>query len=170
MEISLDTYIVSDTHWLHKNIIKYCNRPMHHDRLMEKNWHEIVGPQDEVLHLGDLMVWFNQVLINEASEIASRLPGKKYLIRGNHDKLKTAQLAKIGFTEVPEFIQTFGQTRILFSHYPDTERIGTWDLNVHGHIHNNDHHSDLDTRSHKYINVSIEMMDYKPVKLRDIIV
>ncbi len=164
MEIDLDTWIVSDTHFRHKNIIKYCNRPLHHDILMTNNWHDIVNPEDTILHLGDLMVWWDSIEQDEAKRIANALPGKKYILRGNHDKLSDAEFAALGFTLIPEFTQTFGQTKVRFSHYPQRE--GDWHLNVHGHIHNN---SDPDVTPHRHINVSVEVMDYKPVRLREIL-
>jgi len=166
MEITLDTWIISDTHFKHKNIVKYCNRPMGHNELMARNWHELVQPEDTVLHLGDLMVWYGDEDVVDAMEIAQNLPGKKFIIRGNHDHITTEEFAELGFTEVPPFIQKFGQNRVLFSHYPDHGP--GWDINVHGHIHNNDHRDPSGNliNSSRYVNASIEMMDYKPVLLR----
>ena len=167
MEVTLDTWIVSDTHFFHKNIIKYCNRPMHHNELMLKNWLETVQPEDQVLHLGDLMVWYGDG-IEKAYEYVEQLPGRKHILRGNHDgHLSDEDFELLGFTVEGEFIQKIGQTKVLFSHYPDTARGHLWELNVHGHVHNNDHRGS--ERPKKYLNVSIEVMDYKPVRLRDIL-
>ena len=168
MEFNLDTWIVSDTHFRHKNIIKYCNRPMNHDQIMESNWHDLVGEDDLVLHLGDLQIWYNDVLMREADNISERLPGRKYMLRGNHDHYTDEEFGLLGFTVIPEFVQKFGQTKVLFSHYPDTSRGHLWDLNVHGHIHNN-HSDDHQKLGKKWINVSIEVMDYKPTRLRDVL-
>lgn len=163
--ITLDTWIVSDTHFKHANIVKYCNRPLNHNEVISDNWHRIVGADDPVLHLGDLMIWYKDDLIKEAKEIAIDLPGKKQIIRGNHDKLSKSEFAALGFEEIDEFIQEFNGKRVLFSHYPDTERGHLWDLNIHGHIHNNRE----EKWSNKHINVSIEVMAYRPVRLRDIL-
>jgi calcineurin-like phosphoesterase family protein len=170
MEVTLDTWMVSDTHFRHKNIIKYCNRPMGHDTLMANNWMQVVKLDDTVLHLGDLMVWWPGLEQEQAALIAQSLPGEKYMLRGNHDKLTDEEFKLFtGFTVVPEFIQMIGQTRVLFSHYPDLERIGQWDLNVHGHIHNNDYHDEFKGLHAKYINISVEVMDYKPKRLREVL-
>lgn len=166
MEINLDTWIVSDTHFRHKNIVKYCSRPIHHDVLMTNNWHRLVKEDDTILHLGDLMVWWPGFEQEEARLIAEGLPGHKFMLRGNHDKLTDEEfLVLTGFQIVPEFTQTFGQTKVRFSHYPQKEE-GDWHLNVHGHIHNN---IDPDVTPHRHINVSVEVMDYKPVRLREIL-
>jgi calcineurin-like phosphoesterase family protein len=163
--VTLDTWIISDTHFRHKNIIKYCNRPMSHDNLMADNWHNLVKEDDDVLHLGDLMVWWSSLEQTEAMMIANALPGRKRMLRGNHDKLTDEEfLVLTGFEVIPEFTQTFGQTKVRFSHYPQRE--GNWHLNVHGHIHNN---HDPDIIPYRNINVSVEVMDYKPVRLREIL-
>ena len=172
IEVTPDTWIISDTHFGHKNIVKYCNRPMHHNSLMIAQWHKRVAPEDVVLHFGDLAVWYGPEK-DEWLEKAAELPGKKYMLRGNHDLLKDKMFAKYGFTIIPEFIQEMeykrNLKRVLFSHYPDVDRIGSWDVNIHGHIHNNDLDPKLAATNRRYINVSIEMMDYKPTKLKDIL-
>ncbi len=56
--IDLDTWIISDTHFGHKNIIKYCDRPLNHNELMIEQWGDLIKWQDNVLHLGDLAVWY----------------------------------------------------------------------------------------------------------------
>jgi calcineurin-like phosphoesterase family protein len=45
------------------------------------NWNDVVQNEDEVYHLGDFC--FRGP--NDAEAFVSRLKGKKYLIRGNHD-------------------------------------------------------------------------------------
>ena len=51
------TFFTADTHFGHANIIKYTNRPFdspnHMDDILIANWNAVVGPDDEVYHLGD---------------------------------------------------------------------------------------------------------------------
>ena len=70
-------YFISDTHFNHKNIIKYCNRPFKDVEEMNKvlieNWNNTVTDFNTIFHLGDV------ALTNESEmkEIISKLKGKK---------------------------------------------------------------------------------------------
>lgn len=163
MELTLDTWIISDTHFGHKNIVKYCDRPMEHNDIMEDNWWRLVGDNDDILHLGDLTVWYDRQDLREWMEVASELPGNKYMLRGNHDPLSDLDYLGYGYTIVPEFAQLFDEGLILFSHYPDDPKTREWDTNIHGHIHN------LKSPDKQYINVSVKMMNYKPWRLGDVL-
>ena len=51
-------FAISDTHFGHSNIIKYCDRPFHsvsemNEKLID-NWNNIVTEQDHIYHLGDV--------------------------------------------------------------------------------------------------------------------
>lgn len=169
MILTPDTWIVSDTHFGHKNIVKYCNRPKNHNKLMEDQWRTLVQPEDTVLHLGDLAVWYGPEEENWL-DLAATLPGKKYLLRGNHDMRKDKVYTDHGFTLIPEFVQVIDGKRILFSHAPDSTRFWEWDINVHGHVHNSTYRDDPSLpQKRDYRNVSVEVMDYKPTRLKEII-
>ena len=51
-------FIISDTHFNHQNIIKYCDRPFkdetHMNKVLIHNWNRVVGKNDVVIHLGDV--------------------------------------------------------------------------------------------------------------------
>lgn len=166
--VTPETWIVSDTHFGHKNIVKYCNRPQGHELYMHRNWNSVIGIDDQVLHLGDLAVWYGPEE-EYWLEYARSLHGRKFLIKGNHDLRKEKVYAKYDFTMIPEFVQEFEGQRVLFSHYPDVDRIGDWDINIHGHIHNNPLDPVLAKTKRRYVNVSMEVMDYKPARLADIL-
>lgn len=163
MNITLDTWIVSDTHFGHANIVRYCNRPEDHERIMVERWNKTVGPRDPILHLGDLAFW-------KRRDPLPRLNGDKYLIKGNHDQLGTAWYESQGFTIAPRkiwFADEIGQ--VVLTHEPIEEgEVEGWDVNIHGHIHNNGYRIDYN-RSLDYRNVSVEVMDYTPVRLSEIL-
>ena len=50
-------FFTADTHWGHRNIIRYCQRPFADvDEMNEAlitNWNSTVGKDDIVFHLGD---------------------------------------------------------------------------------------------------------------------
>ena len=165
MNVTLDTWIISDTHFNHDNIVKYCGRPENHTQLIEDNWFAAIAADDTVLHLGDLFMGPRR----DSLTILERLPGRKHFIKGNHDKQPDRLYADLGWKRVEDFVYfRDGNYRILFSHYPDTEHLADWTVNIHGHIHNNGYPEGTDF-NRDYRNVSIEVMDYKPVKLRDIL-
>lgn len=180
-----DTWIISDTHFLHENIVKLVGRPENHNEIMIENWNNLVQPEDIVLHLGDV-VFTNSQNREEAARFLRNLPGKKYLIKGNHDKENAWFYKESGFEVIKynTYIYEYdfqgitkrvknnyiwywnGSQKILISHYPDVDNVNRWDINIHGHCHSNAYHASVPENKH-YINLSVEMTDYKPIKLRD---
>jgi calcineurin-like phosphoesterase family protein len=150
-----NTYIISDTHFEHTNIIKYCHRPFkdvkHMDQVMFDNWNSIVTCNDIVYFLGDLCMKHPRYWLRN-------LNGTKILIRGNHDKLlKEAHKYKI---------LNYNNEDILLIHSPEYIDF-KWDSwIIHGHHHNNEpeSYSFINTKR-KSINVSVEMLNYKPILL-----
>lgn len=169
-EVTPNTWLISDTHFGHKNIVKYCNRPMNHNELMLVAWRSLIQPEDTVLHLGDLAVWYGADE-QEWLDTVAELPGKKFMLEtGNHDKLKPKVYARYGVTIIPEFIQEINGQRVLFSHWPDSTRTSEWDINVHGHIHNNPLDPALLSSGRRYKNISVELTDYKPQRAGTVLV
>src|SRR6266704_1162866 len=78
----LPEYVISDTHFGHHNIVRYCHRPQDHDQLMLDRWRATVPPQATVLHLGDV-IFRNPALV---PAMLATLPGRIHFIPGNHDK------------------------------------------------------------------------------------
>ena len=78
-------FLTSDTHFGHDREFLWGPRGFtnfqEHDEAIIKNWNEVVGPDDIVYHLGDLMLGDNAYGI----ECVKRLNGHIKLIRGNHD-------------------------------------------------------------------------------------
>lgn len=79
-------FFTSDTHFGHKNIIKYADRPFkdvtHMNEMLVHYWNEVVHPEDTVYHLGDVALG----PIRESLGYIHRLNGKKILVTGNHDR------------------------------------------------------------------------------------
>lgn len=105
-------WVTSDTHFGHKAIIKYCNRPFKDaktmDRTMIKRWNRVVQPKDTVYHLGD----FGLTSKKRKIKIFNKLNGKKILILGNHDKT-IAHNESIGFDKV---VKSLVKGNILMRH------------------------------------------------------
>lgn len=84
MNITMDTFIITDTHFGHANILKHepVRRQMmgsDPDARMVYLWNETVGEKDTVFHLGDF-AWKGDLI----QDYAPRLNGIKCLLRGNH--------------------------------------------------------------------------------------
>lgn len=148
-------WVISDTHFFHNNIVKYAGRPENHQELMIANWQRLVQPNDLVLHLGDIA--FGKA--DDFPSIADQLPGRKYIIKGNHDKRKRKWYRRCGFTVLEGLVASYeNDWTIHFSHYPMPRLVRTpKHLNVHGHIHENL------MKDRRMINVSVEQIDYSPV-------
>lgn len=163
----LDTWIISDTHLGHKNIVRYCNRPENHNSIIINNWIERVEEDDDILHLGDATIWYGDDQTHWENML-STLPGKKSLILGNHDKEKPHHYRRLGFNVVQPFVWE----GILFNHYPtipDEFAGKDIDMVIHGHVHNNTHRNVKKHNGVVYVNVSIEVMNYRPYTLREIL-
>ena len=110
-------FVIPDTHLGHENIKKYCNRPDNFESLIEKNWNEIIGKDDTVIHLGDIAMK-SDIGDNFIKKLGS-WNGRKILIRGNHDKNPDEFYMQAGFTiVVTEMSMRFKDIKILFSHRP----------------------------------------------------
>jgi hypothetical protein len=84
-------FFTSDSHVGHRGIL---SPRMHiprvfasiqdHDETLVARWNAVVRPEDTVWHLGDFAYRCSEAY---ARSIFSRLNGRKYLVRGNHDRL-----------------------------------------------------------------------------------
>jgi len=173
-EYNIDSfdYIISDTHFLHNNIVKYAMRPGYdsrgygnhnfnkHNELMLENWLSVVAPNETILHLGDVAMGKKE----EFRDFAQQLTGNKFMLLGNHDGWGTDFYGELGFTVIDPFYIHRDGWDILFSHYPK-QNLQKREANVHGHLHINP--CDHLTRRHK--NVSVEVMAYSPQPFKEIV-
>lgn len=124
----MKVYLISDTHFNHKNIATYCQRPADFTDIIIRNWNNIVRPEDTVIHLGD-------VQIGAKSEwIIPALTGRKILVRGNHDREKSnTWWMEHGFDFACDGMRF---RNVWLTHEPSTSLADGTELNVHGHLHN----------------------------------
>jgi len=124
-------WLITDTHFFHKNIAKLCGRPDDHTELILKNWRESVNDNDITIHMGDVIFGLEGGL----KDMLDSVPGEKILIRGNHDKRKPDWYMRNGFIICLESLVYKG---VLITHTPAQRLQNGCTLNVHGHYHNND--------------------------------
>lgn len=157
----MKVFVIADTHFFHKNIIKYCDRPFSSvdemNNTIINNWNNIVSNNDVVLHLGDVSLGSK----DETSKIIKRLKGRKILIKGNHDKWSDQVYRDMGFEYVSKFPIIYNGFYIL-SHAPLeilSDKLPY--MSCYGHVHNDSRY--VDTVNTKCF--SVERTDYKPVLL-----
>jgi calcineurin-like phosphoesterase family protein len=173
-----NTWVVSDTHFGHDNIVGFCHRPEDHEQVMIAEWRKEVPDDATVLHLGDLCYKSNTRFKHLT---AKELTGaRKLLILGNHDRQRYSFYRAAGFQPVRPFAISYPfrvpmgceSALVSFSHYPwneaeDGRPMNYDDVRLHGHIHNNGYSRDAFVPFIKgHINLSVEQTKYKPVNLK----
>lgn len=153
-------FVTSDTHFGHLRILELCDRPFDSvdemDAALIDAWNSVVGPDDVVVHLGDLALG----TIAESLPSTASLNGRRYLIPGNHDRVSSTydrgrQLERFtplyeaaGWTVLPEQVTAeVGGSEVLLSHFPyegdshgedrhvDARPADTGLPLIHGHVH-----------------------------------
>ena len=175
-----NTFCIGDLHFDHQNIIRYCGRPFCNiedmNDVLVKNWNLTVTDQDRAFILGDLTCNFGRVGSGHSpnNRWVEKLNGHVTLLKGNHDDKSTPILAR-------EIIHSEAGLDFLLIHDPDPNSslnrengnssfIEQWKgWIIHGDKHN-DNLGDYPffLRRKKRINVSAELVDYKPVDLHTI--
>lgn len=158
----MSTYICSDIHLSHKNIMQYCparrmgkDMPTQEDdikamvsRMNEQiiaNFNSMVQPTDDVFILGDVAM----SIIANAPPLIRRLNGNKMLVAGNHDKTLRKLIKNAAgelddlFVWIKDYYETFVRTQtgekvlVCMSHYPMSHwnLMNTGSIFFHGHLH-----------------------------------
>ena len=167
-------YYISDLHFSHEKIIKFCNRPYKTIEEMDEDiinkWNSIVTPNYVVRILGDIALPKSKDDVEKAIKLVKRLNGKKSLIIGNHDtELLEEERFRQLFSSIKHYDKVTDNGRnVILSHYPIEEWDGFYKgyIHLYGHIHNNN--VNLKKLDNRY-NVSLEVLDYKPKTLDEII-
>lgn len=167
-----NTFFVSDTHFQHKNIVKFKQRDANHktletdlrpwddvdahDEALIENWNKVVKPGDKVYHLGDM------VIPNRGLAQFLRLNGSITVIMGNHEEAPARKLLEY----VPNLrgSKEFYNRGWICTHIPihDSQVDERWKLNIHGHLH------DAVVNDPRYLCVSMEHIAFTPLHIDDI--
>lgn len=138
----MTTWITSDLHFGHKNILKFCayTRAKYDDvdhmtQMMRKEWNDLIEPDDTVYILGDVAFMSGY----DAALIMNSLNGTKILVQGNHDRKTLMDVNfRMAFKEIHHYLDiTYKGTKAIMFHYP----IAEWDqmhkgsVHFHGHLH-----------------------------------
>lgn len=178
-------YFVSDMHFWTPSILSFAERPFAslqemHDTIVSK-WKAKVKPTDTVFVLGDQGYPSEYMdvdnAIDEYTNYMNMLPGKKYLVRGNHDSwaFNNEWLVKQVYVDAQDLMLVRGgNCALTLCHYPIEQwpRCYQGGIHIHGHIH-----------LPKFCNVSqnifyrnipgrlcccVDMCDWEPKTLREL--
>jgi calcineurin-like phosphoesterase family protein len=159
-------YLIGDTHFDHKNIIRHVHRPFRNVQEMNttiiRKWNDTVKSRDTIYFLGD---WAYGWRHKPAKYWRSKLKGHIVSIKGSHDRGEKG----IRFEDF-KVLQYHGHLFLLI-HDPDNkETIKTvkerYDWIIHGHKHNNNMRDyPFINGERKTINVSVELINYCPLSL-----
>ena len=152
---SLDKiWFISDTHFGHKNIIKYSARPFIEvttmNEYIKNKWNEMISNDDIIYIIGDFAR-------RDFKKYVNLLNGKKIFIQGNHDP------PGIGLKQLELQINNY---KFILSHYPiNLNSHNAW--LIHGHVHNNRlrEYPFINFRK-KTINVGVDVTKFYPVNLK----
>jgi calcineurin-like phosphoesterase family protein len=166
-------FLTADEHYIHYNIIHHCSRPWKTLQAMHaaliKRHNNLVGENDLVFHIGDFAFADSQDYL-KVRKLFKQLNGRHHLILGNHDEIKPFNYVKMGFITVHTALwQTWGDINFVLAHDPAVYTAMDDGVLLCGHIHKlwrtiPEHHGKL-----QVINVGVDVWDYYPVLLDDII-
>jgi len=170
------TFFVSDTHFYHSNIIKYCLRPFADAHEMNEvliaNWNNAVSQDDVVYHLGDFA--FGDAL--GVDRVMRRLNFKHFhFIKGNHDKpfldwyhnFGNEELAR-KVTVYPHFLETWiNKNQFILCHYA----MRVWNQSHRGsfHLYGHSHGTLPDDPNSKSFDVGVDCHDFMPISLERVL-
>lgn len=152
-------FFLSDEHYGHSNIIKYCDRPFSSvedmDNQIIKNCNSVVGPDDFFIHGGDF------TLSRNSDKYIRRLNGHHIFLRGSHDYWMDNK-KDICFSQIWE--NNINGIYVVVCHY----NMRTWPRSFHGSIQLFGHsHGKLTPRENQF-DISVEANNYFPVDMETI--
>ena len=158
-------FITSDTHFFHKNIIAYCNRPFESvpemNDVLIKNWNNAVSPNDIVIFCGDFCFARTASAFDVTAQLTSMLNGNKIIIKGNHD-FKKFRYTDCGWKA--EYYQEWVfNNRFSFRHRPDNIQndANKFDFIFYGHVHD----KIINDAPTNTINVCVDVNNFTPIDI-----
>ena len=165
-------WFTSDTHFGHKNILKYTDRPFSSveemNEVLIENWNNRVKNDDKIYHLGDVALCSP----NKLREILARLNGKIYLIAGNHDK--SAKACRDRFEWIKDYYELEvsdsdghkGKQLLVLFHYA----MRVWQASHYGtyHLYGHSHGELPDDPKSLSFDVGVDCHNYAPINYDEI--
>jgi calcineurin-like phosphoesterase family protein len=131
----MTVFFTADTHFGHAGARALYRRPFatvaEMDAAMAAHWNAVVGPDDEVFHLGDFSVRHP-----DPAGLLERLHGRKHLLVGNNDPAEIVGLT--GWASAQAYLElTVDAMPLVLCHYAfrTWRDMGRRAINLHGHSH-----------------------------------
>ena len=156
------TWIWSDLHLGHEPTRIAFRRPFasatEADEAMMNAWYEHVGDNESIICLGDVSVDGDALAHHQ--EWWGEGPGSKWLVLGNHDVDPVNRRFEVDRRDIAVYAE--GEPPLLLTHIP-LRQVPAGSVNVHGHLH-----AQEAPTPDQHLNVSVEQLNYRPVRLSDI--
>jgi len=164
-------WITSDTHFGHKNIIKYTGRPFktlsEMNETLIKNWNNRVAHDDTVLFLGDFCFKNSsggkagEGIQKTAQHWLKQLNGNKVFIRGNHDTNNSLNAV------IENMVIHHGGQYMWLTHRPQDFN-PVYKVNLVGHVH--EKWKIIQDKKHQTIlvNVGVDKWNFMPIDINEI--
>ncbi len=161
----LTVFFTADTHFGHGGALGLYRRPFPSvaamDAALAARWNEVVGPEDEVWHLGDFAL---NRSVAEVAALLDGLHGRKHLVTGNNDG--PAVTEQPGWASMRPYAEIVVEdVPLVLCHYA----FRTWRnmhkgwRNLHGHSHGRLKPLPRQT------DVGVDAWDFRPVNLATIL-
>lgn len=163
------TWVAADHHFSHPNIVKFADAngklirgslwstSEEHDEAVIARHNDLVDPGDRVYLLGDVAI------ARRGIKSLGRLNGRLVLVKGNHDIFKIDEyLPFVDDIRSCVVQKDKDGNKVILSHVPiHPDCLERWGTNIHGHLHQNK------INDPRYICVSLEHTDYKPIEIHE---
>lgn len=132
-------WYTADLHFNHENIITLCDRPFRSAAEMDAHYvsalRSTVMGDDDLWILGDFCMGKQSRDEPYLRGLFEQIPGRKHLIRGNHDKPWIERFGWASRHDLKEISD--GAHRIVMCHYPlrSWNRMHRGSLHYFGHVH-----------------------------------
>ena len=168
-------YVTSDLHFNHDKEFIYEARGFkdikEHDKALIENWNSIIGNDDDVYILGDIVMGTDKEYSKKCLEA---LNGRKHCLIGNHDTVRKMELYRelgflcYGYADMLDY----KKWKFYISHYPtkvggDKEKpLKKQIWNLCGHNHTDDKFSEM---KENIYHCELDAQDMEPVSIEQII-
>lgn len=177
-------FFTSDTHFGHKNILNFCERPFKDTDEMDEaiitNWNNKVGKDDIVFHLGDFAFATNK----RWQDLICKLNGKIILVLGNHDIVRWPGDYTMNLFERVEnqiMLKIDNKYKVYLNHFPFLCYDGVYrnpqdcTIQLHGHVHERigDTGKDKDRLKYRFpyqYDVGVDNNNFTPISWEEILI